>query len=583
MKKCERLELDFEPCRLNHPRDSENFRLGHKFSSSSETRFLTSLCLKHVDVSGRVLEFFLSNCPLLETLHVSHSEELTHISVCGSSLRLKYLHISFCKCIKSIEVYAPNLVSFEYRGEENMEVHIDLKYVPHLCDVSYAGQWDSPWVNDMSKSIPSCLATSQLVNLSISIPYTPMSVVNSPIQPRFSNLRCLTLEFLKFLLPIQRTETFVNACELLEHMPLLHKFKVELEAVEAHILTEVEEFQRIIAAGYLLSLEFKRFGHKEPMMLREVEIVGFVGAAADTVLVYFLSLFAPNLESFVINRCLPRKSRKLFPLALQNGTSCMNTYFYVIYCEFWLLDAEHDFFIDRESLIRYGNHALTYMVVDIIFSQVGLPWFKCIDFDGNGVLTPNEMQFFYEVQLHRMECLALEPVLFEDILCQIIDMIAPEVEDTFFLITLISFYLLVARKDESTCSDILQREDCITLWDLKGSKLSGNVFNILFNLHKFISIPYLAVEEDVDDASNGSSDVWDASLEDQQIHRPKQVLISMIYAFAVSANLFCAMKILMLCSQLLQIYPVDERKIMELEEARTFPRLRKIIKIHVSR
>ncbi|KAK8493988.1 hypothetical protein V6N12_035153 [Hibiscus sabdariffa] len=241
----------------------------------------------------------------------------------------------------------------------------------------------------------------------------------------------------------------------------------------------------------------------------------------------------------------------------------MNTYFYVIYCEFWLLDAEHDFFIDRESLIRYGNHALTYMVVDIIFSQVGLPWFKCIDFDGNGVLTPNEMRFFYEVQLHRMECLALEPVLFEDILCQIIDMIAPE------------------------------REDCITLWDLKGSKLSGNVFNILFNLHKFISIPYLAgrlreciglsVEEDVDDASNGSSDVWDASLEDQQIHRPKQVLISMIYAFAVSANLFCAMKILMLCSQLLQIYPVDERKIMELEEARTFPRLRKIIKIHVSR
>ncbi|KAK8506126.1 hypothetical protein V6N13_002769 [Hibiscus sabdariffa] len=255
MKKCEKLELDFEPYRLNHRTDSENYRLGHKFSSSSETRFLTGLCLKHVDVSGRILESFLSNCPLLETLHVSHSEELTHISFCGSSLRLKYLHVSFCKCIKSIEVYAPNLVSFEYRGEEIMAVHIDLKYVPHLCDVSYAGQWDSLWVNDMSKSIPSCLATSQLVNLSLSIPYTPMFV---------------------------------------------------LEAVEAHILTEVEEFQMIIEACYNLSLELKRFGHKEPMMLREVEIVGFVGAADDTVLVYFLSLFAPNLESIVINRCLPR-------------------------------------------------------------------------------------------------------------------------------------------------------------------------------------------------------------------------------------------------------------------------------------
>nr|KAJ0201405.1 hypothetical protein LSAT_V11C600325400 [Lactuca sativa] len=39
--------------------------------------------------------------------------------------------------------------------------------------------------------------------------------------------------------------------------------------------------------------------------------------------------------------------------------------------------------------------------------------------DGNGVLTRNELQFFYEEQLHRMECMAQESVLFQDILCQI--------------------------------------------------------------------------------------------------------------------------------------------------------------------
>lgn len=59
--------------------------------------------------------------------------------------------------------------------------------------------------------------------------------------------------------------------------------------------------------------------------------------------------------------------------------------------------------------------------------QIAVFRFKCIDLDGNGLLTPNEMQFFYEEQLHRMECMAQEPVLFEDILCQIIDMIGPEV------------------------------------------------------------------------------------------------------------------------------------------------------------
>lgn len=63
--------------------------------------------------------------------------------------------------------------------------------------------------------------------------------------------------------------------------------------------------------------------------------------------------------------------------------------------------------------------------------------FKCIDLDGNGILTRNEMQFFYEEQLHRMECMAQEPVLFEDILCQIIDMICPEV----CLLILRSFYV----------------------------------------------------------------------------------------------------------------------------------------------
>lgn len=68
------------------------------------------------------------------------------------------------------------------------------------------------------------------------------------------------------------------------------------------------------------------------------------------------------------------------------------------------------------------------------------------------------LQYFYEEQLHRMECLSQEPVLFEDVLCQIHDMIQPEVEGQF------------------------------TLRDLKNNRqLSGTLFNILFNLNKFIA------------------------------------------------------------------------------------------------
>ncbi|XP_047316236.1 serine/threonine protein phosphatase 2A regulatory subunit B''beta-like [Impatiens glandulifera] len=218
-------------------------------------------------------------------------------------------------------------------------------------------------------------------------------------------------------------------------------------------------------------------------------------------------------------------------------------HFYVIYCKFWELDSDHDFLIDKENLIKYGNHALTYRIVERIFSQssrrftskvegkMGYEdfvyfilseedktsdpslefWFKCIDLDGNGIISRNEMLFFYEEQLHRMECMAQEPVLFEDILCQIVDMIGPENESYF------------------------------TLRDLKGCKLSGSFFNILFNLNKFLAFetrdPFLirqerenphltewdrfahreyirlSMEEDAEDASNGSGDVWDESLE----------------------------------------------------------------------
>lgn len=216
-------------------------------------------------------------------------------------------------------------------------------------------------------------------------------------------------------------------------------------------------------------------------------------------------------------------------------------HFYVIYCKFWELDTDHDFLIDKENLIKYGNHALTYRIVDRIFSQVPRKftssiegkmgyedfvyfmlaeedkssepsleyWFRCIDLDGNGVLTRNEMQFFYEEQLHRMECMGQEPVLFEDILCQIVDMISPE------------------------------REDYITIQDFRGCKLSGNIFNILFNLNKFMAFesrdPFLIRQEredptltewdrfahreyirlsmEEDGESNGSAEVWDESLE----------------------------------------------------------------------
>lgn len=55
-------------------------------------------------------------------------------------------------------------------------------------------------------------------------------------------------------------------------------------------------------------------------------------------------------------------------------------------------------------------------------------WFRCMDLDGDGVLSMYELEFFYEEQCQKLEAMAIEPLPFEDCLCQMFDLVKPEVE-----------------------------------------------------------------------------------------------------------------------------------------------------------
>ena len=86
-------------------------------------------------------------------------------------------------------------------------------------------------------------------------------------------------------------------------------------------------------------------------------------------------------------------------------------------------------------------------------------WFHCIDVDGDQKLNIMEMRSFYAVQLNRMQCLGHEIVLFEDMLCQMMDIIKPA-NTQYFVV-----------------EDFLQTE-C--------AQVSGSLFDALFNLTKFL-------------------------------------------------------------------------------------------------
>ena len=46
-------------------------------------------------------------------------------------------------------------------------------------------------------------------------------------------------------------------------------------------------------------------------------------------------------------------------------------------------------------------------------------WFRCMDLDGDGVISMYEMEYFYEEQMQKMEALGIEKLPFEDCLCQV--------------------------------------------------------------------------------------------------------------------------------------------------------------------
>lgn len=49
-----------------------------------------------------------------------------------------------------------------------------------------------------------------------------------------------------------------------------------------------------------------------------------------------------------------------------------------------------------------------------------------MDMDGDGVLSMYELEFFYEEQCERMEGMGIEPLPFQDLLCQMLDLVKPE-------------------------------------------------------------------------------------------------------------------------------------------------------------
>ncbi|KAJ3029429.1 UNVERIFIED_CONTAM: Serine/threonine-protein phosphatase 2A regulatory subunit B'' subunit alpha [Siphonaria sp. JEL0065] len=135
-------------------------------------------------------------------------------------------------------------------------------------------------------------------------------------------------------------------------------------------------------------------------------------------------------------------------------------HFYVIYCKFWELDTDHNMIIEANDMIRYDRGALTEMMMKRVVGGHGKPlslgnasrqisykdfiwfmlcvedkrkvgsieyWFRCLDFDGDGILSLHELREFYNQQVKRMiDYRMSEPWKLDDFVCSLLDLIKPK-------------------------------------------------------------------------------------------------------------------------------------------------------------
>eukprot|EP00484_Ammonia_sp_Unknown_P000972 CAMPEP_0197020774 /NCGR_PEP_ID=MMETSP1384-20130603/1667_1 /TAXON_ID=29189 /ORGANISM="Ammonia sp." /LENGTH=498 /DNA_ID=CAMNT_0042448463 /DNA_START=70 /DNA_END=1566 /DNA_ORIENTATION=+ len=141
-------------------------------------------------------------------------------------------------------------------------------------------------------------------------------------------------------------------------------------------------------------------------------------------------------------------------------------HFYVIYHKFWELDEDHDELLTAKDLLKYADYSLTPIVCERIVKGYGYKtmaggarramkycdfvhfiiseedktssksinyWFRILDVDADGILTPYELEMFFDQQSTKIHKLCGETFDFQDILVRLNDMIAPKVNFHFTL------------------------------------------------------------------------------------------------------------------------------------------------------
>ncbi|XP_059657334.1 putative F-box/LRR-repeat protein At3g42770 [Cornus florida] len=281
-KRVKRLELDLAEL-THYSREEANYSIpdldgitNHLHSLSlgfTSCNSLTNLLLTYVNVTGQVLEYFLTNFPNLEQLSVKESDTLVNLKVPDLALKLKCLEITFCFYVESIEISATNLVSFKYFGPK---ISLPFKNVQSPADLYIGGDYCFSLIY---KFLDISSYLSKLESLTLHLTSMRKVYLKDAKFPVFNKLKRL-----KLIVNARDEESLMDFTFLIEACPFLSEFVLELRW-----------------CGSYRKKKQGRFTSRPHHYLKVVELIGFVGSINDVELAMYLIKSAVNLEKITFD------------------------------------------------------------------------------------------------------------------------------------------------------------------------------------------------------------------------------------------------------------------------------------------
>ncbi|KAK9716408.1 hypothetical protein RND81_06G230800 [Saponaria officinalis] len=293
-KQVKTLDLNFQPVydRLDTLLNRCGLTISHCTPLAGFNHSLTTLRLRDVNITSEAVESILLSCPFLENLNIIYSELLTSIKCRASLVSLKHFDVSRCFKLKKIDISAPKMVCFRYRGKH---VELNIRNAVSLSSVFIGA---GPGEDIMYAFDHLAMYLPQLEALSLEIPVADLA---SELTVGVKLLKFPVLTTLKVLdisIVGNHSSSFLPWTPLIEACPALEKLTFKADC-------------------YDCGLDWKILDRRDgsPLVsLKTLEILSYAGRRLDIELAVFIFENAINLQEVIVQVASVPPYKRLKPL-----------------------------------------------------------------------------------------------------------------------------------------------------------------------------------------------------------------------------------------------------------------------------